>query len=120
MPAHHNAEAYVDDYLEAAGIREEKGTPLFRSLNRKRQLTDRPLAQQDVISMIKRRCLRAGLPYSIGCHSMRATGITAYLKNGGQLEHAQRMAAHESSRTTGLYDRRSDEITLDEVERISI
>jgi hypothetical protein len=38
--------------------------------------------------------------------------------NGGKLEHAQHMAAHESSRTTGLYDRRKDEVTLDEVERI--
>jgi hypothetical protein len=48
----------------------------------------------------------------------RATGITQYLLNGGKLEHAQHMAAHESSRTTGLYDRRKDEVTLDEVERI--
>jgi hypothetical protein len=30
------------------------------------------------------------------------------------------MAAHESSRTTKLYDRTGDEITLDEVERITI
>jgi hypothetical protein len=50
----------------------------------------------------------------------RATGITAYLGNGGVLEHAQSMAAHESPRTTELYDRTGDEITLDEVERISI
>lgn len=44
--------------------------------------------------------------------------ITAYLKNGGKLEVAQQMAAHESPRTTGLYDRRSDDVSLDEVERI--
>jgi hypothetical protein len=50
------------------------------------------------------------------CHSFRATGITAYLKNGGRLEIAQQMANHESSRTTGLYDRRGDEVSLDEVE----
>jgi hypothetical protein len=53
-------------------------------------------------------------------HTFRATGITAYLKNGGKLEVAQQMAAHESARTTGLYDRRGDEISLDEVERIAI
>jgi hypothetical protein len=52
--------------------------------------------------------------------TFRATGITAYLKNGGRLEIAQQMAAHESARTTGLYDRRTDEISLDEVERIGI
>jgi hypothetical protein len=49
-----------------------------------------------------------------------ATGITAYLDNGGTLENAQLMVAHESPRTTKLYDRTGDEITLDEVERIII
>ena len=48
-----------------------------------------------------------------------ATGITAYLKNGGKLEIAQQMAAHESARTTGLYDRRNDSVALDEIERIA-
>ena len=70
--------------------------------------------------MIRRRALAAGIQTEIGCHTFRATGITAYLKNGGQLEVAQQMAAHESARTTGLYDRRSDEVSLDEVERIGI
>jgi site-specific recombinase XerD len=53
-------------------------------------------------------------------HTFRATGITAYLEAGGTLENAQTMAAHESPRTTKLYDRTGDEITLDEVERITI
>ena len=61
----------------------------------------------------------AGEP-KIGCHTFRATGITAYLGAGGTLENAQLMAAHESPRTTKLYDRTGDEITLAEVERISI
>jgi integrase/recombinase XerD len=52
-------------------------------------------------------------------HSFRATGITTYLQSGGKLEIAQQMAGHESARTTGLYDRRDDEIALDEVERIA-
>jgi integrase len=56
----------------------------------------------------------------VGNHSFRATGITAYLNNGGTLENAQVMAAHESPRTTKLYDRTGDEITLDEVERMAI
>jgi integrase/recombinase XerC len=45
---------------------------------------------------------------------------TAYLKNGGTLEKAASMANHASTRTTQLYDRRSDEVTLDEVERVGI
>jgi integrase len=70
--------------------------------------------------MIRHRAREAGIKTKIGCHTFRATGITAYLKNGGKLETAQRIAAHESSRTTGLYDRRDDDISLDEVERIVI
>jgi hypothetical protein len=51
---------------------------------------------------------------------VNANDIFAHLKNGGLLEHAQQMAAHESARTTKLYDRRSDKITLDEVEKIML
>ena len=68
--------------------------------------------------MIKRRAKAASLPYSTCCHTFRATGITAYMLNGGTLEHAQQIAAHQSPRTTKLYDRTKDEISLDEVERI--
>jgi integrase len=56
----------------------------------------------------------------IGNHTFRATGITAYLKKGGKLEIAQQIAAHESSRTSGLYNRRDDDVSLDELEKISI
>jgi integrase len=70
--------------------------------------------------MVQRRGAALGMNIRIGCHTFRATGITAYLQNGGTLENAQLMAAHESPRTTKLYDRTGDEITLDEVERISI
>ena len=69
-------------------------------------------------TMIKRRAAAAGLETKIGNHSFRATGITAYLKNGGSLEKAASMANHASTRTTQLYNRRSDEVTLDEVERV--
>ena len=70
--------------------------------------------------MIKRRARNAGLPDSISCHTFRATGITAYLLNGGTLEKAQQIASHESPRTTKLYDRTSDEVSLDEIEKILI
>lgn len=135
VPAHHNAEAYVDAYLHAAGIapeaarRDEGGTgpglvadrraPLFQSVDRRR-LTGLPMSRIDVLRMIKRRARAAGLPETTCCHTFRATGITAYLDNGGSIENAQAIAAHESPRTTKLYDRTGDEITLDEVERIAI
>jgi site-specific recombinase XerD len=118
VPAHHKAEEYLDAYIVAAGIADQRGAPLFRSLDRRRQLTDRRLHRIDVLAMVKRRTRRAGLSPDICCHTFRATGITAYLMNGGTLEHAQQIAAHESPRTTKLYDRTSDEISLDEIERI--
>jgi integrase len=70
--------------------------------------------------MIRRRAAAAGIAAEIGCHTFRATGITAYLSNGGALEHAQEMAAHESPRTTKLYDRTKERLTQDEVERIGL
>ena len=71
--------------------------------------------------MSKRRSKAAGLKTEIGNHRFRAIGIAAYLKkNNGTLEHAQHIVNHESPRTTKLYDRRQDEISLDEVEKISI
>jgi site-specific recombinase XerD len=121
MPAHHNLEAYIDAYVEAAGIAEDRKGPLFRTApRRKGELTRNPMGTVDVWRMIQRRAKQAGIRTAIGCHSFRATGITNYLENGGTLEKAQQMAAHESPKTTKLYDRTSDQITLDEVERIAI
>ena len=120
VPAHHNAEKYVDAYLDAAGIAGQKKTPLFRSLDTHRKLTDRPMNRNDALRMIKRRAKAVGLPEEICCHTFRATGITAYLENGGTIEHAQQIANHESPKTTKLYDRTSDQIDLDEIEKIRI
>ncbi len=120
MPVHHKAEEYLDAYLRAAGIWEQKKAPLFRSIDRDRKLTNRPMRRRKVLEMIKRRSRAAGLATTTNCHTFRATGITDYMRNGGKLETAQQMAGHESSRTTGLYVRTGDEVTLDEVERIGI
>jgi site-specific recombinase XerD len=119
VPCHHTLEKLLDDYLAAAGIAGDPEGPLFRSIGRKTGQVE-PLWQQDVYRMIQRRAAAAGIKTKIGNHTFRATGITAYLKNKGTLEHAQTIANHSSPRTTKLYDRRSDEISLDEVEKISI
>lgn len=84
------------------------------------RLTALPPSQADAYRMIRRRATAAGIQTKIGNHTFRATGITAYLKNGGNLEIAQQITAHESSRTTGLYDLRDNDVNLDEVERIGI
>ena len=85
-----------------------------------RQSATNPLAQADVYRMIRRRAFAAGIRTRIGNQTFRATGITQFLPNGGRRELAQQLAAHESPRTTALYDRRDDEVTVDEVERILI
>jgi len=112
-------EAYLDAYIAAAGIGEDKDGPLFRTTGR---FTGRPhrMTQQDGYRMIQRRARNAGIKTRIGNHSLRATGITDYLKSEGTLEHAQVMAAHSSPRTTKLYDRRNEETALDEYEKVKI
>jgi len=121
VPAHHTAEQYLDEYIKAAGIAEEKNKPLFRTTRgQSRALTDRALDRERAWAMIKRRARDAGVSPEIRCHTFRATGITEYLRNGGTVEKAAQIAAHESTRTTQLYNRTDDELTLDEIERIII
>ena len=121
MPCHHNLEGYLAAYLDGADLRDDAKGPLFRTIGRGTgQLTTTPLVQANAYAMIQRRMAAAGIATKAGSHSFRATGITAYLKNGGSLEKAAAMANHASTRTTQLYDRRRDEMTLDEVEKIGI
>jgi site-specific recombinase XerD len=121
MPCHHNLETYLTAYIEGAGLAEDPKGPLFRTIGRGTGLLTRtPLPQANAYAMIGRRAAAAGIATKLGNHSFRATGITAYLKNGGTLEKAAQMANHASTRTTQLYDRRREEISLDEVERIRV
>jgi integrase/recombinase XerD len=83
-------------------------------------VTGRALNRYNAWAAIRKRARAAGFLTPVGCHTWRATGITIYLENDGRLEHAQQMAGHESPRTTKLYDRTKDEITLGEVERIRL
>jgi integrase len=89
-------EEYLDSYIRAAGIGEDKKGPLFRSaMRRTGKLNERPLARVNAFHMVQRRAKTAGIKTQIGCHTFRATGITIYLINGGVMEKAQMMAAHE-------------------------
>jgi site-specific recombinase XerD len=121
LPCHHKLDDYLHQYLEKAALVKDPKGFLFRTVDwNSGELTARPLSQVDAYRMIRRRAAAAGIQTKIGNHTFRATGITAYLKNGGRIEIAQQMAAHESARTTGLYDRRGDEVSVEEVERIGI
>ena len=120
MPLHHNAEDYLTAYLDAGALHGERGNPLFRTLDRRRNLSENRMHRNDVLDMVKRHARHAGLNPDICCHTFRATGITEYMRNGGTLEKAQQMAAHASSRTTNMYNRVNDTVTLDEVEKVVI
>ena len=122
MPAHHALAEAVHAYIAAAGIGEDRKGWLFRTAKGHNAdlLADLPLRQVDAWRMIRKRALMAGIATPLGNHTFRATGITAYLLNGGTLEHAQTMAAHESPRTTKLYDRTKERLTQDEIERIRL
>jgi integrase/recombinase XerC len=121
MPCHHNLEAYLHAYIDGCGLVGDPKGPLFRTIGRGTgTLTATFMAQANAYAMIGRRAAAVDIGTKIGNHTFRATGITAYLKNGGTLERAAVMANHASTRTTQLYDRRRDDVSLDEVERIQI
>jgi site-specific recombinase XerD len=121
MPCHHKLEAYLDAYIEAAGIENDRKGPLFRAaIGKTKRLGQGAMSRVDVWYMVRRRAAAGGIETPIGCHTFRATGITDYLTNGGRIEVAQRMAGHSNAKTTGLYDQRNDDISVGEVERIGI
>jgi integrase/recombinase XerD len=121
MPCHHKLEQFLDAYIQAASIEQDRKGPLFRAaIGKTKQLGLGRISRKDVWCMVRRRASDAGIETPIGCHTFRATGITDYLTNGGRIEVAQKMAGHSNAKTTGLYDRRNDDISVGEVERIGI
>lgn len=122
IPAHHLAQQFMDEYLDARGLNVEDNkqgtTPLFCSLDRRRQITDRRLDRREAWDMIKRRAKQAGLSSKISNHTARATGITNFIINGGSLEDAQRIAGHASAKTTKGYDHSDKALSQTEIERI--
>ena len=121
MPCHHNLETYLHEYIDGAGLATKRNALLFQTYSRATgQLTGNSLPQANAYAMVQRRAKSGGITTRVGTHTFRATGVTACLKNGGTLERAARKANHASTRTTQLYDRRAEEVTLDEVERILV
>jgi integrase len=121
MPCHYNLEEYLIAYLDGASLRSDPKGPLFRTIGLGTgKLTRAVLPRANAYAMIRRRAAAAGIDTKLGNHSFRATGITAYLKNGGTVEKATAMANHAPTRTMQLYDRRREKLTLVEVERIEI
>jgi site-specific recombinase XerD len=112
VPVHHKAKDYLDAYITEASIREERDAPLFQSLRgRTGELTGNRLLADNALQMVKRRASNAGFdPAQVTCHTFRATGITTFLENGGDLETAQHIAGHASANTTRIYDHRDQKV----------
>lgn len=121
IAVHHKLEGYLDEYIAAAGIADNKDGWLFRAANgntKEKTLSDRPFQRREALRMIDRRRRQAGIETKICNHTGRATGITTFRREGGAREVAQKMAGHSDPRTTQLYDHSELEITREEVERV--
>ncbi len=118
IPCHPSLSEYLDAWLSASGI--SSGNSLFPTFTGAAhdQLSEKAMNRDEALQMVKRRLKRAGLPTLFSNHSFRATGITTFLENGGQLEIAQRIAGHADSRTTKGYDRRATRLELSEIVRV--
>ena len=67
MGCHYKLEEYLDAYIAAAGIAEDKRGPLFRSaIGRTWKLSDRPISRVDASYMVRRRAADAGIEPAIG------------------------------------------------------
>ena len=143
VPCHHHLETYLAEWLAAVGHADKPLAPLFQtftwepkpkptcssvdpstprqadtSTRQRRILSGQPMTQAMTWEMLQRRANAAGIDTAVCNHTFRATGITAYLTHGGTIERAAVIAGHRSTRTTQLYDRRADDVTLDEIEKI--
>lgn len=122
VPFHHKAKEYLNAHTDEADIGDDEETPLFQSLRgRTGELTGRLLQPDNVLQMVKRRSEEAEFdPSQVSCHTFRATGITTYLENDGDLEIAQHVAGHTSANTTQIYDRRDQHVDQEGIERVRI
>lgn len=118
ITAHRKAQALLEQYLSAARLRSTPGAPLFQTCDPQGRLTGKPLPRNDVFRIVRKCAKAAGLPPGICAHSCRATGITEYVRNGGDLRIAQKIANHASIRTTQLYMHLDDDAELAEIERV--
>lgn len=118
--AHRVARIAMERYLRAAGLPRNSSVPLFQTVDRAGKLTGKAMTRNDAYRMVARRAKEAGLPPGVCCHSFRATGITEYMKNGGNIVTAAAIAGHSSTRTTQLYNRNEEDVPIEEIERIDI
>jgi site-specific recombinase XerD len=120
VPVHSLARNAIDEWLTESGLNGNPSMPLFPAFSQNRELiTTRHMTRVNVWTLIQTRARAIGIKKRIGCHSFRATGLTAYMNAGGQLDIAQRIAGHSQLSTTKIYDRSKDRVTIEEIEKVS-
>ncbi len=123
IPVRHDLQILLLSYLRfiVADGGQDRENPLFTTSSRRsKELTRRPITENDIGRMVKRRMKAIRLPERLSPHSFRVATITDLLTQGVPLEDVQHLAGHADPRTTRLYDRRQKQITRNIVERISI
>lgn len=122
IPVRHDLEAWLREYITAAGIENNARTaPLFRAAaGKSKTLTNDRYDAHSLRQMLKRRLKDAGLPELFSPHSFRVAVVTDLLKQDVPLEDVQYLAGHSNPKTTQIYDRRRRRVTRNIVERISI
>jgi integrase/recombinase XerD len=118
LPVHRQAKKYLNAYIAAAGLKNRADSPLWRTMTKDHVFSERRMSRVDVFRMVKRRARGAKLGDDANCHTLRATGISTYLLNGGTLERAQAIAAHESPEATRVYA--PLRITISDIDKIDI
>jgi integrase/recombinase XerD len=121
VPVHSKAREAIDLWLGVSGLASNAAAPLFPAFGKDRQTIElRHLDRRSVLKLVEKRANTSGIVKRVCCHSFRATGITEYMNSGGTIEIAQRIAGHESSSTTRIYDRSRDRLTIEDIERVQI
>lgn len=121
MPYHHTAERSWLRTRDGAVLAAYTKGPRFRTVGQGTgDLTRTSLPRANAHAMIYRRDEAAGIKTLIVNRSFCAAGIIACLRDGGTLEKSVVMAKSRRRPDHQLCDRRRDDISLDEVERILI
>lgn len=120
LPLHPELARRLDRYLQSVSFGAEPAHALFPAMRRGRsgRYGVRALSRSEAWTLVRKHLNLAGIAGSAGCHSFRATGITAFLESGGRIETAAYLAGHVSVRTTQLYDRRAQRYAGAELARM--
>ncbi len=110
IPVHPYALRCILEYVAAAGHREDRDGPLFRSVASNIS-DDKGLSEGSVYrNVVIHYCKRLGISMELlGPHALRTTSATNALSNKADIVEVQHWLGHSNISTTRLYDRRKSQ-----------